>query len=210
MDLSPETPFRLVFGFFWLLNTFTRSYFQMKALKSRKVANPGPSAGKLGFRLLAVSYLVLVLYPVSPWVDFAHFDLPLWFRWTIGGGLLVVYLVFFVWTHVALGRHWSGLLEVHEDHALITSGPFHYVRHPMYASFFLATFGVIVFTANWFIGGLYFLATVFMYASRVSLEEKMMIDTFGDAYREYMENTSRLIPGYSRKASSTHVASHHP
>lgn len=199
MDLPFETPFRIAFACFWLLNTGIRSYFQTKALRTRKASGAENSAGRLGFRILALVYLLLVVYSVTTWIDFAHVDLSSGLRWTSGGGLLLIYLALFVWAHQVLGKHWSGILELHEDHALIESGPYRMVRHPMYSAFFLSCFGTFFLTANWFLAGLYFLGVAFMYFSRVSAEEEMMIGQFGDAYREYMGRTGRLIPRASKQ-----------
>ncbi len=202
MDTAFETPFRTAFACFWLLNTGIRSYFQTKALRARKASDVENSAGRPGFRVLALVYLLLIVYSVTTWVDFAHVDLSSWLRWTFGGGLLLIYLALFVWAHQVLGKHWSGILELHEDHSLITSGPYRMVRHPMYSAFFLSGLGIFILTANWFLSSLYFLAVAYMYFSRVSAEEELMIGRFGDAYREYMTKTARLVPRLLKRGRS--------
>jgi protein-S-isoprenylcysteine O-methyltransferase Ste14 len=98
-------------------------------------------------------------------------------------------------THKALGRNWSISLEVREDHRLVTDGVYQYVRHPMYTAFWLWAVAQALLLPNWFAGlaGIVGFGTLFL--GRVGREEKMMADSFGDAYRAYMERTRRIIPG---------------
>jgi len=198
LDLSGESSFRLVFGLFWFLNLALRIYFQAKARGAKKSVSRHERRAKLGFRLLAVSYVLMLVYCLSPWFDFAHFSLPGWMRWLFGGTTLMLYLVLFAWAHIALGRHWSGLLEIHQDHVLVTHGPYRYIRHPMYCAFFLMGIGSLLLSANWFISGLYLLAATSLYFDRLAPEEEMMIERFGDSYRDYMKRTGRLVPRFNR------------
>lgn len=194
MELPEETPFRVTFAVFWLVHLIVRTYFQMKARGSERAYARNEQQSALGFRLLAIVYLILIVYSVSPWFDFAHVNLAPWVRWVAGLGLLAFYLVFFSWTHIALGKHWSRLVEIHRDHALIMTGPYRFIRHPMYSAFFLSAFGMYFLTANWLIFGIYFIAVAFMYFTRVRSEEEMMIEQFGDTYKNYMNRTGRLLP----------------
>lgn len=203
MDLPEETPFRIAFAIYWFVHLIVRTYFQMKARGPERAYARNKQRAALGFRVLAIAYVILIVYAVSPWFDFAHINLANWIRWVAGLGLLAFYLVFFSWTHIALGRHWSGLVEIHKDHALITTGPYRFIRHPMYSAFFLSAFGMYFLTANWLIFVIYFVAVASMYFTRVRSEEEMMIEQFGEAYREYMSRTGRLLPqGGSMKDSA--------
>jgi protein-S-isoprenylcysteine O-methyltransferase Ste14 len=64
----------------------------------------------------------------------------------------------------------------------------------MYAAIFLIGIGASLLSANWIVALSYMLPVTCMYLVRVSDEEKMMIEQFGDEYREYMRRTGRLIP----------------
>jgi protein-S-isoprenylcysteine O-methyltransferase Ste14 len=99
----------------------------------------------------------------------------------------------FIWTHHALGKNWSVDLVIKEEHTLITSGPYRWVRHPMYTSFFVQSLAFFLLSANWVIG-LAGLATSVLGASRVDKEEALMIEEFGDQYRAYMQRTGRFLP----------------
>lgn len=173
-----------------------RMYFQAKVLGARKSFSRSEREAKLGFRFLAIAYLLLLLYCVPGWLDFAHFPFANWFRWTGGIALLAAYLLLFAWTHRSLGKHWSGLLEIHEDHALVTSGPYQYVRHPMYTAFMLSGLGFLFLSANWLIAGIYVVAVVAMIAPRIAAEEAMMVERFGELYQQYIARTGRFLPRF--------------
>jgi protein-S-isoprenylcysteine O-methyltransferase Ste14 len=103
-------------------------------------------------------------------------------------------LAMFLATHRALGRNWSVSLDVRENHRLITEGIYRQVRHPMYTAFWLWAVAQALLLPNWVAGlsGLVGFGT--LYFLRVGKEEQMMLETFGEEYRTYMERTKRLIP----------------
>jgi protein-S-isoprenylcysteine O-methyltransferase Ste14 len=93
-----------------------------------------------------------------------------------------------------LGKNFSPVLHVREEHTLVTEGPYRWVRHPMYTTMFVFGGGLLLLTANWIIGGPMLVAAVAVVLLRVDREEAVMIEQFGDEYREYMEHTGRFLP----------------
>ena len=75
----------------------------------------------------------------------------------------------------------------------MTSGPYHYIRHPIYLGFFTFLIAQALVAANWLIL-LPALATTMLFYTQIGKEEAMLIDRFGDEYREYMKRTPRFIP----------------
>ena len=138
--------------------------------------------------------MLILFYILTPWLDWASLYLPPTVRWVVGTTILIGYIALFAWTHAALGKNWSGFLELYTEHSLVVTGPYRFIRHPMYAAFILSGIGFFVLSANWFVGGLYLVIAILMYLDRVGPEEQMMIDRFGDEYRRYMEKTGRLVP----------------
>lgn len=145
------------------------------------------------YYLAGASWLPICIYILTPWIDALRLPIPIWLRWT-GGIVLAAGDVLFYWSHRTLGRNWSPALEIRVGHSLTRSGPYKWVRHPMYSSFMLIGTGLLFLTANWAAGGCYLGMVCLMYALRVSREEEMMIEEFGDEYRCYMRHTGRLIP----------------
>jgi len=97
-------------------------------------------------------------------------------------------------SHADLGRNWSISLEVREQHALVRSGVYRLVRHPMYSSFFLLGVAQMLLLANWCAGLAGVVGAGILFVFRVRREEQMMLDSFGDDYRSYMAHTKRIIP----------------
>jgi protein-S-isoprenylcysteine O-methyltransferase Ste14 len=77
----------------------------------------------------------------------------------------------------------------------VTSGVYRHVRHPMYSAFWLWAIAQALLLPNWIAGpaGLVGFGTLFFL--RIGREEQLMIEAFGDEYRDYMRRTSRVLPG---------------
>lgn len=96
--------------------------------------------------------------------------------------------------HHFLGKNFSSELRIRPDHELVTEGPYRYVRHPMYTSFFVMMTGLFLLSGNWLICGSALLVLIFVMVVRTPREERMMEGRFGDAYRHYMARTGRYLP----------------
>ncbi len=82
---------------------------------------------------------------------------------------------------------------IKDSHTLVTSGPYRWVRHPIYTSYFALALSLFLLTTNLFIG-LALLALSILLASRVEGEEALLLERFGDEYRAYMQRTGRFLP----------------
>ena len=153
---------------------------------------PREAAGPI--LLLFVSAAVIAAYAVAPRpLGWASLPLPEALRWT-GLPLAVAAFALLEWAQSALGRNWSLRVQVLTSHELVISGPYRRVRHPMYAAGLLASVSVLLLSANWLVGGIWLVMCVWQFALRIPLEEKLMTEQFGDAYRQYARTTGRLIP----------------
>jgi len=138
--------------------------------------------GILPFVYVATGFPVFADYPFRP--------AQAWL------GVLVAIAAFAIFhlTHRALGRNWSVSLDVRADHRLVTEGIYQHVRHPMYTAFWLWAAAQALLLPNWIAGLSGLVGFGILYFFRVNREERLMLDTFGDAYRAYMTRTKRLIP----------------
>jgi protein-S-isoprenylcysteine O-methyltransferase Ste14 len=112
----------------------------------------------------------------------------------LGVAAMIAALWVFRRSHADLGRNWSISLQVREQHALVKTGIYRLVRHPMYSSFFLLGVAQMLLLPNWFAGVSGIAGAGLLFAGRVGREERMMLDSFGDDYRSYMAQTKRIIP----------------
>lgn len=93
----------------------------------------------------------------------------------------------------ALGAFWSMHIEIRKNHPLVKSGPYAFVRHPIYTAAILELIGAIVTLCS--LWGAAAAAFVFLPAlwARIALEERAMIAEFGEAYRKYIRTTPALF-----------------
>ena len=110
----------------------------------------------------------------------------------IGAALNVIGIGFAIWARVNLGRNWSSRPAVKEHHQLVTTGPYAYVRHPIYSGLMLAALGTALMTSIFGVG--IFIFTTIAFAWRMNKEEKIMLKLFPDQYPEYQKHTKRLVP----------------
>jgi protein-S-isoprenylcysteine O-methyltransferase Ste14 len=174
-----------------------RGYFQRKfgrpdedTVKQRRGSTAEKIANLLSIPALVATFLFIV-YPA--WMSWASLPLPDWLRWV---GVVIAGLGFALlqWAHQALGRNWSDQPRLMKDQSLVTSGPYHWIRHPIYAAFLLVMSAPLLISANWFIGFLWLGLTALEVMGRMRFEEGLMIETFGEQYQLYMQTTGRLIP----------------
>ncbi|MDX1663876.1 MAG: isoprenylcysteine carboxylmethyltransferase family protein [Candidatus Promineifilaceae bacterium] len=178
---------------FIVLYTFGLTFFIVTAVtfRSRREAvekqeGPLPSPGviiPLGLPLL----ILLTRFGEIPaeW-------LPL--RW-IGVILSLYFVVMLPWATATLGRLYSPGFAVFEDHTLITSGPFGFVRHPIGSSVLALWLGAGLGTLNWLLLALWPLFAALTAVLMVRIEEGLLREKFGAEYEKYAQGTSKLIPG---------------
>ncbi len=119
--------------------------------------------------------------------------LPALFQWI---GLVLVWMGILVreWAIFSLGRAFSVVVRVNPDQNLITSGPYRWIRHPAYTGGILTIGGFGLAAGSW-LGMLLAITIVFIgYSYRVHVEERAMLEAFGDQYRDYMRHTGRFFP----------------
>jgi protein-S-isoprenylcysteine O-methyltransferase Ste14 len=112
---------------------------------------------------------------------------------TIGAVLTAAGLLFAVWARQVIGRNWSASVTVKQDHALVTSGPYAWVRHPIYTGLMVALIGsaVALGLVRAAIAVLIALAAI---SYKLRVEERVMLEQFGATYRAYSARVPRLIP----------------
>ncbi|NEZ55843.1 isoprenylcysteine carboxylmethyltransferase family protein [Leptolyngbyaceae cyanobacterium CCMR0082] len=146
----------------------------------------------LAFVLVGMFVLPLI-YIVTPLFDFANYSLPIWAN-SLGIVMFAISLYLFWRSHHDLGKNWSPTLQVREDHSLITNGIYQSIRHPMYTSIWLWAIAQALLLTNWIAGLSGIIAFGTLYILRIGNEEAMMLEQFGEQYREYRQRTKRLVP----------------
>jgi len=148
--------------------------------------------------LMSVAGLLLpLIYSATHWLDFADYRLPAYLLWS-GVAVMAGAVFLFFRAHHDLKANWSSVLEIFDGHVLVTEGIYSVIRHPIYASGFLLGAAQILLLQNWIAGPATMIVYIPLYILYVPAEEKMMLDTFGDQYRDYLKRTGGLIPRLSK------------
>ncbi len=192
-----ENVFRILAGLILFTGIGISSYFRRRADKdtgekiSRKVdGTPMMTVIKLGGLLLWFSPLFYLINPA--WMAWSKLGLPEWVRWLgVVIGILCVFGIY--WLFSSIGSGITPTSATRKQHVLSTSGPYRWVRHPLYTigSMLFISFGMMA--DIWFIAALGILTFILM-AIRTPKEEANLIEKFGDEYREYMKHTGRFLP----------------
>ena len=192
-----ENIFRILAAMILFTGIGISSYFRRKADResgetiSRNVdGTPMMTVIKIGGLILWLSPLVYLINPA--WMAWSKIGLPEWVRW-LGVGLGILCVLGIYWLFSSIGSGITPTSATRKEHKLVTSGPYRWIRHPLYsfASSLFIAFGMMA--DNWFIALLGILAFIAM-ASRTPKEEENLIAKFGDEYREYMKRTGRYLP----------------
>lgn len=191
-----ETLFRIILPLLLLAFAAHRGYYvrrhgeEKNTLKKREEGLASKIAGILGI----TGFIAILIYAIQPaWLSWASLPLPLWMRWS-GVGIALAGFALLQWAQNTLGKNWSDTPRMIKEQSLITSGPYHFVRHPIYTAFLLILGSTLLISANWLIGLAWIGMTVLEVASRIGFEEKLMLEYFGDQYHEYMKRTGKLLP----------------
>lgn len=111
----------------------------------------------------------------------------------IGTLLVLSGLGLAIYARLSLKGNWSITVEVKQTHELICSGPYRWVRHPIYTGLLLAFIGSALTVGQW--RGVVGILIVYVTLRRKSrVEEHYMTETFGDRYRQYQREVPALVP----------------
>lgn len=200
--MTTESIYRTAFVILLLALLSMRVYFMIKVRRSGERLMPDKQAveregGREVFIFRVVFFLLLLgllgMYIAGmAWIDAFSFPLANWLRW-LGFALGLLCVAFWTWTQIELDTQWSAQLQLTKGHHLVMTGPYAFIRHPLYTAMFGWAISLVLLTANWLflaLAALSIAGTV----RRVPQEEQMMIEAFGDEYRAFMQHTGRYFP----------------
>ncbi len=174
-----------VFIAYW----FISSFFVKKAVVKRNWKR------MILWRVAVVAaFIIFIKFSKVGTVAKLGFLLQSAFSFPIAGAVLsVLGLAVAIWARVYLGRNWSGYVTYKKDHELVMTGPYRFIRHPIYAGMILMFLGTFLYYGLWCILVIYTIVTA-MFIWRIKKEEAIMIKLFGEKYQEYMKRTKAVVP----------------
>jgi protein-S-isoprenylcysteine O-methyltransferase Ste14 len=192
-----ENTYRILAALILFTGMGISSYFRIKADRTTGESISRKVDGSVMMNIIKFGGLLLWLSPfiylINPsWMAWSKIGLPDWVRW-LGVGIAVVNDGLLYWLFSSIGSGISPTSATRKEHKLSTSGPYRWIRHPLYTvgTTLFISFGMMA--DNWFIALLGILAFIAM-AARTPKEEANLIEKFGDEYREYMKRTGRFLP----------------
>jgi protein-S-isoprenylcysteine O-methyltransferase Ste14 len=114
--------------------------------------------------------------------------------WRAGIGLVLfaLGLGFAISARLHIGRNWGTPMTQKDEPELVTSGPYHLVRHPIYSGILTAGVGTAVALSWLWLTAVALAGVYFLYSAMV--EERYMTDQFPDSYPVYKHSTKMLVP----------------
>lgn len=170
-----------VFCIFWLVLAF-----QAKRNVNR---NRG-----IYIRLAIAAVIVLVLQDHAV-LQFIHLH-PLvnhsLFLHILGVAVSAFGVALAIWARITIGRNWGMPMSIKAEPELVISGPYQYVRHPIYSGVMFAAIGSGLAISGWWLVGFVAFFIYFFYGAKK--EEQYLMTEFPTQYPEYKKRTKMLIP----------------
>jgi protein-S-isoprenylcysteine O-methyltransferase Ste14 len=146
------------------------------------------------YRIPLVLGIILMVVPRSP---LPLLNLTLWPLTppivAAGVVLTAAGLAFAVWARVHLGKYWSGRVTLKVDHRVIQTGPYAWVRHPIYSGLLLALLGTTI-TLSTLHASIGFVLMFISFVRKLQIEENWLRSHFGEEYERYQKRVKALIP----------------
>ncbi|HXW47488.1 MAG TPA: isoprenylcysteine carboxylmethyltransferase family protein [Streptosporangiaceae bacterium] len=98
------------------------------------------------------------------------------------------------WSFLTLGDYFTFTVQVSDDQKVVNAGPYRLLRHPSYAGILLICIGVGLAGANWASLAVLVLLPLALLLYRIHIEERALLTTLGERYRDYALGRKRLVP----------------
>jgi protein-S-isoprenylcysteine O-methyltransferase Ste14 len=175
-----ELVFAVVWAAFWL-------YWLVAAFSMKR--GRVPWSRELGIRAVIVVIVILLVRSGAFRDHSLNTD-----AWRAGLGLVLfaLGLGFAIWARVNIGCNWGTPMTQKYEPELVTGGPYHLVRHPIYSGILVAGIGTAVALSWMWLIAVVLAGVYFIYSATV--EERYMTEQFPDAYPAYKRSTKMLVP----------------
>jgi len=181
-----------------LLATFGTSAYYRWSARTKSEVIPRRREGSRFFVMRALIAFSLVipamLYVVYPtWITWSLLPISEWLRWlSLVVGVLTLLGV--RWVLHTLGCNVSETVLTKPHHQLITTGPYRWVRHPLYTAGIVLFCSIGLMQGSWLLLMTTGIAASFIRFVVIPAEERALVTKFEDSYQIYRQQTGRLFP----------------
>jgi protein-S-isoprenylcysteine O-methyltransferase Ste14 len=184
--INPFSAVWLIFACVWLI----------AALRTKRTQERAPFGTRMQYAvpILAGSYLMFTSDPALERLHSRIVPRSSAIEW-LGLALTVAGIALAIWARFYIGQNWSSAVTVKVGHELIRSGPYGWVRHPIYSGILLALIGTAL--ARGKVDGMVAIPLFYIgFWIKSRMEEEFMRKTFGEQYVEYSQTTGALVPKF--------------
>jgi protein-S-isoprenylcysteine O-methyltransferase Ste14 len=181
-----------LFAFIFFLWATSELFNRFGVRRGRLLA--GTKRGDQGsyWLILLIVWGSMAVSILSRWSNLGVFHSNLQY---LGLAMELLGIAFREWAVLSLGIYFNEVIATVPGQMLVIRGPYRWLRHPAYSGSILTLVGFPIALGTW-AGALLVLMLCFAgFSYRVQVEERVLLDFFGDEYREYIEHTWRLFPG---------------
>jgi protein-S-isoprenylcysteine O-methyltransferase Ste14 len=169
-------------------------------LSLRLLRHSRDKATSHGRSTIRVIWLVLLTVIIGSYL-LMHYQWPAWAEYRLDATSRTLCASLFAiglavrWIAIAnLGVLFTVDISRHQEHRLITSGLHGLVRHPSYSGLLVMIAAYSVTFENGIAAWAVFGTACLLIAHRIHVEEKFLVELFGDHYRRYQKTTGKLLP----------------
>lgn len=144
---------------------------------------------------VALPLLVMILLNIffPDWTSWSKINLPNWLR-IVGMVLATGSVLWLWWVFHTIGSNISETVLIKETHELVTSGPYRWIRHPLYAGALLFLFSLGLAFEDWVVFGYAIAGLLAFRLLVIPVEEEKLLEAFGEDYECYQSRTGSLLP----------------
>lgn len=172
----------LVFGVYWFI----------AGLNSAPTKNSESRVSTWFHQFLLAAAFLLAVLPIP---GLTGWFLPSSLHFVVATGAIVQagFMLLAVWARRHLGRNWSAEVRIAVDHQLVRTGPYRFLRHPIYTAMLGMLLGTAIASSQYHaLLGLALLVVAYMRKTR--LEDQILHQTFGTDFESYRRDTWALVP----------------
>ena len=112
----------------------------------------------------------------------------------LGSGFIIAGMIIRFTAVWSLGKFFTVNLGIQDNHRLVRTGLYKYIRHPSYSGSLLSFAGFCLSLNNWLSLLIIMIPVIATFINRINIEEKLLFGQFGSEYEEYRRKTKRLVP----------------
>ena len=172
------------FGVLWLL----------RGLKTKPVQVGESAASRISYTVATTAAFYALFSGELPFAWMHYHILPRTPSIEVLGVVVTAAgLAFATWARAYLGGNWSSSVTLKVGHQLVRTGPYRWVRHPIYSGIILGMIGTAIERGQ--LRGVVAVIVLWVgFTIKSRIEERLMLATFGAEYQDYSRSTGALVP----------------